>query len=405
MRILITQETDWLTKTPAQQHHLAEMLSLKGHQVRVIDYELLWRKKMKRGLLARRQVFPAVSKIHRGAGIDVIRPGMVQIPGLVYASLIFSHKKEIERQMKDFQPDVIVGFGILNSYSALRAAADHGIPFVYYWIDVLDLLIPFKAFQPLGKLVEKLTLKKAHRVLTINEKLREYVVRMGAPPERTSVIRAGINFSQFKEVPENKKVFSGERNGSEEITLFFMGWLYDFSGLKEVARELTRHRQKNIRLLIVGEGDAYDELKKIREKYDLHDRLILTGRRPYTEMPALIAASDVCLLPAYPREKIMQDIVPIKTYEYMAMSKPVISTRLPGVMMEFGEDHGVVYVDNPEDVIPKALELAAGNRLGDLGEKARKFVESNSWEKVTREFESVLEEAVKETEHEKSGCL
>ena len=33
MRILFTQETDWIKRNPAQQHHLAEMLSLKGHDI------------------------------------------------------------------------------------------------------------------------------------------------------------------------------------------------------------------------------------------------------------------------------------------------------------------------------------------------------------------------------------
>ena len=30
MKILITQETDWLKRNPIIQHHLAEMLSLRG---------------------------------------------------------------------------------------------------------------------------------------------------------------------------------------------------------------------------------------------------------------------------------------------------------------------------------------------------------------------------------------
>ena len=68
----------------------------------------------------------------------------------------------------------------------------------------------------------------------------------------------------------------------------------------------------------------------------------------------IVAASDICILPAYPDEEIMQDIVPIKIYEYMAMSKPVITTKLPGIMMEFGEDNGISYVDKPEDVVLKA---------------------------------------------------
>ncbi|MDD5702097.1 MAG: hypothetical protein PHU23_08600, partial [Dehalococcoidales bacterium] len=92
MRVLITQETDWLIKTPAQQHHLSEMLSLRGHRVRVIDYELLWKKQGKKELVSKRDVYLDISKIHRNASVTVIRPGILKIPGLVYASLIFSHK-------------------------------------------------------------------------------------------------------------------------------------------------------------------------------------------------------------------------------------------------------------------------------------------------------------------------
>jgi hypothetical protein len=36
-----------------------------------------------------------------------------------------------------------------------------------------------------------------------------------------------------------------------------MGWLYQFSGLKEVAPQLARKDNPNLKLLIVGEGDAY----------------------------------------------------------------------------------------------------------------------------------------------------
>jgi hypothetical protein len=42
MKILIVQESDWIGRGPHQQHQLADRLSLRGHQVRVIDYEILW---------------------------------------------------------------------------------------------------------------------------------------------------------------------------------------------------------------------------------------------------------------------------------------------------------------------------------------------------------------------------
>ena len=258
------------------------------------------------------------------------------------------------------------------------------------------MLIPFKPFQAIGKIAESNTLKQADRVLVINEKLRDYVIKMGASPERTQVLRAGIDTNRFDPANRGNAIRRRYKLTKEDVILFFMGWLYSFSGLTEVASRLAQIDNDNLKLLVVGEGDAYEELQRIREKYKLQDRLILTGKKPYQEIPAFIAASDICLLPAYPNEKIMQDIVPIKMYEYMAMEKPVIATKLPGVMKEFGQDNGVVYVDSPEDVVAKAIELTQNDSVKELGAKARSFVERYSWDKVTDEFEKILMEVIKE---------
>jgi len=399
MKLLFTQETDWLERNPSQQHHLAEMLSLRGHEIRVIDYELLWRTEGERELYSRRQVFNNVSKIHDGARVTVIRPGIIKIPWLDYASLVFSHKKEIERQIEEFAPDAVIGFGILNSYLSVRASKKGDIPFVYYWIDVLHRLIPFKPFQFIGRLVEGRTLRQSDTVLTINDKLRDYVIRLGASPERTHVLRAGIDSGHFNPHGNSDSLRAEYGLKNDDFVLFFMGWLYSFSGLKEVAFQLAKVENHNIKLLIIGEGDAYEELQRIRQKYNLQDRVILTGKKAYSEIPALIATADICLLPAYPWEPVMQDIVPIKMYEYMAMGKPVIATKLPGVMREFDKGNGVVYVDKPEDIIAKALELAKGGKLEGLGIKARKFAGKNSWGNITDEFERILAEVMKEKQH------
>jgi len=401
MRILFTQETDWIERNPAQQHHLAEMLSLRGHEVRAIDFEFLWRTQGKKKLLSRRCVFDNISKIHDGAGVRVIRPGIIKIPVLDYASLVFTHRGEIGRQLKEFRPDAIVGWGILNSYLAMRAARKHKIPFVYYWIDVLERLIPNKLFQGTGKFVEIQTLKHTDKILAINEKLGDYVTELGASPAKIKLLRAGVDVKRFNPDSNNHAVREQYGLAKDDIVLFFMGWLYHFSGLKEMAIELSRIKNDRLKCLIVGDGDAYDELQQIVKTRNLEGRLILTGKKPYQEIPAFIAAADFCLLPAYINEDVMQDIVPIKMYEYMAMKKPVIATRLPGVVKEFGQDNGVVYIELPEEAPAKALEILESNQAKELGEKARRFVERNSWDNIAREFEDILEGVIKEKKNER----
>ena len=299
MNILFTQETDWIQRNPAQQHHLAEMLSLRGNEIRVIDFPFLWRAQKKRKLISNREIFNNITKIHVNAQVQIIRPSIVQIALLDYVSLLYSHRKELLRQINEFHPDVIVGWGILNSYLAKNISRKNDVPFIYYWIDVLDRLIPIKAFGKFGKIVESRTLRQADRIITINERLSEYVIKLGAPKGRIKVIRAGIDNRRFNPsnyIEERKYVRKNFGISEKDTVLFFMGWLYNFSGLKEVCKKLLSSNNKDIKIMIVGEGDAYNELNDISKGVA---NIILTGKKPYDEIPSLIAASDLCMLPAY----------------------------------------------------------------------------------------------------------
>ena len=76
------------------------------------------------------------------------------------------------------------------------------------------------------------------------------------------------------------------------------------------------------------------------------------------------------------------------------MGKPVITTKLPGVMKEFGEDRGEIYVERSEDALWKAVELIESGVVEECGSKTRRFVEDSGWGDLVEEFEGVLEEIV-----------
>ena len=388
MKILVVQESDWIKRNPHQQHHLMERLSLRKHQVRVIDYPIEW--KEEKGRYNKRNVVDGYYKIHPEARVQVITPSILKLPYFIYPSMLFYHRREIKRQIKEFKPDVIVGFGIINTYLASRTAKKENIPFIYYWIDVLHMLIPEKGFQALGEYLERVTIKNSTQVLAINHKLEDFVRAMGA--DNTKVIGAGIDLEKFDPEIDGMGIRKEYGINDEDTLLFFMGFLYNFAGLKEVALEIANGAHPNLKLMIVGDGDGYQELQDIVEKNDLNSKVILAGLKSYSEIPEFVQASDICILPAYPDEKIMQDIVPIKIYEYMAMCKPVITTKLPGIMMEFGEGNGIFYVDKPSDVVPKSYDID----IIAEGRKARKFVEKNDWKKITDEFENTINGVLKD---------
>jgi glycosyltransferase involved in cell wall biosynthesis len=367
-----------------------ERLSVKGHEVRVIDFDIEWRRKPKSELYSKRKDFNGVSKACKGLGVTVVRPGLLKLPLLDYASIVLTHTMEIRRQIVEFKPDVIVGLGILNTFIAAQMSKLYRVPFIYYLIDTLHTLIPYQPLKFLGKHLESHTLKHCNVVCVINEELKRYAVEMGARPEKVHVVRAGVDMERFNPSIDGYTIRTKLGINKDDVVLFFMGWLYQFSGLREVAIELAKVRDAypNIRLLIVGKGDVYHELQQIKQDYGLQ-QLILAGWQPYETIPEYIAASDICLLPAYNNE-VMRNIVPIKMYEYMACGKPVISTRLPGIMKEFG-NNGVIYVDKPTEVLMKAIKLYNDNKaIKKWGAGARNFVEKYSWDKITDDFEHIL---------------
>ena len=395
MRILVVQESDWLEKGPHQSHHLMERLSARGHEIRVIDFEILWRQKGRSSRISKRTVFEHVRKATDNGEVTVIRPPIIKVGLLDYFSLLFTHTIEIRRQLDEFKPDLIVGFGILNAFIARRLAKEDNIPFLYYVIDELHRLVPIEFLRNPAKTIESLNMRKSDSIVSINEGLRDYTITMGAKRPRTEVIRAGVDLSIYDAVSQDVQQSVRAMYGFSEndVILFFMGWLYPFSGLREVVGELSKLQWKNsrIKLLIVGEGEISKEIRDTISRNGMDGIVVIEGWKDYSELPKYILASDICILPAL-RHNIMMNIVPIKMYEYLAAGKPVIATNLPGLRSEFGDSNGVIYVERPDDVPAAAKELSDKGLAESVGEKGRKFVEKFTWDDITNSFERLLDE-------------
>ena len=383
MKILVVQESDWIERGPHQSHHLMERLTQNGDEVRVIDYEINWKKNIDKGLFFKREIFSHIHKAVESGDVTVIRPSFIRMPMFCYFSMYLTHYMEIRRQIDSFKPDVIIGFGLVNANIAIKLGHQHNIPFIYYIIDQLHLLVPEKRLQALAETVEKSNYMHSDEIISINEGLREYTISLGAEQAKTKVIRAGVDLGRFFGV-DGSTIRKTYGITDEDVVLFFMGWLYSFSGLDEVALELIKSSESHIKLFILGKGELLGKLKEIK-KNDSKNSLIIEDWKPYSEVPKYLAAGDICLLPAKQSE-IMKNIVPIKMYEYMAAGKVVFSTDLPGIRKEFGIGHGVMYVNNAKEIIDLARKMMKEKRIKEEGLVGSNFVKSNDWAYTTSSF-------------------
>jgi glycosyltransferase involved in cell wall biosynthesis len=314
------------------------------------------------------------------------------MPLLDYLSLAATFRWQIKHEIQRFRPDVIVGFtGVISNYWGAVLAESMHIPYIDYWLDATDQLVPEPFLRPVAGMISRRTLEKATSVLTLNETLREYVVELGANPSTTQVLPGGVDLRTFDPArTDSQRMRDKYGLSKDDLVLFFMGWIYDFSGLQEAVLELARYRElrPDLKLLIVGEGDFYQTLQEIVRESHVQESVVFTGKVPYTEIPELIAAADIALLPAHDNE-IMRNAVPIKIYEYLAMHKPTICTKLSGIMREFGSNCGILYIEKPEDAVGVAANLTHED-VRILKMQAKQFIKNHDWDKITDRFEETL---------------
>lgn len=395
MRILLIEETNWDLRGPHQQHHLMERLSSLGHEIRIIDYNFLWESDKIEGIFSKKFIFKNKPKVIPSSNsINIIRPSMIRIPILNYISIPIFHSKVILEEIIKFKPEIIIGFSLLNNTIALLFSKIFKIPFIYYINDHLHTLVPLDFMKFFAKALEEFNIRNATEICVINKGLMDYVIELGGSKKKIHIFPGGVDLIKYND--NSKRDILRKTFGITENTtvLFFMGWMYTFSGLKELSDYIVEKEDNipNITLLIVGTGDLFDYISKSKTKLKNKNKIILTGQVEFKEIASYLQIADICLLPAYNNDT-MNNIVPIKLYEYLGAGKPVICTKLKGVFKEFGENNGMIYIHKPIDVFNKIPLILKNYEI--ISKSALKFVSNYDWSVIIQNFERFILNVIK----------
>jgi glycosyltransferase involved in cell wall biosynthesis len=176
----------------------------------------------------------------------------------------------------------------------------------------------------------------------------------------------------------------------------FVGNLAPWQGVEVLIRAFARLQVRDPLLVIVGGGQARAALEVTAKELGVAGRVRFVGTVPYHEVPAYVAACDVCTAPMS-RERLKSGSSAIKVYEYLACERPVVASRIPG--LEFVESEDLGRLVPPEDV--QALSAALVAALEDevwrqeAGRRGRAYVLRHAgWPAVAAAVEDVCRRAV-----------
>jgi glycosyltransferase involved in cell wall biosynthesis len=139
-------------------------------------------------------------------------------------------------------------------------------------------------------------------------------------------------------------------------------------------------------LLLIGPKDPAFEPERFAALVARPNVLHL-GPRPFETLPSYLRLIDVGLVP-YGDTEFNRLSFPLKTLEYLAAGRPVVSTPLPAV--RWLETELVTLAATPEAFAQSVAQAAARPRDAEIVGRRRAFAERHSWARRAEAFAGLL---------------
>ncbi|NIA69678.1 glycosyltransferase family 4 protein [Pelagibius litoralis] len=211
------------------------------------------------------------------------------------------------------------------------------------------------ALDEIARGIEAEVFAKADALMVVSRPLADYVHGRGAAPQRVHVTGNAVDGTRFHpgvvpaDVPDIPK---------DAFVLGFSGSLKRWHGVDVLmtAFRNLKSRMPEAHLLIVGDGPKHGWIEGFAQGADLMDSVTMTGWQPHAALPGLIARMDVATAP-YPQSD-NHYFSPLKLFEYMAVGRPIIASRI-GQTAEVIADgrNGVLVPPGDADALAEAVMI------------------------------------------------
>lgn len=388
MRILIANDQHWPMKSgvATAARTLAQGMAARGHTVMVV----------------------APSQTGRGysetdENYEITRIRSFGLPFRKNLRVSVTYDREMRRILDEFQPDIVhVHTQLTVGLGMLRAAVSRNIPVVATnHVMPENMIKNIKVLSPISRPVSYIISEygallyrgASHIVMPTESALKLFnTTRIEAP---ASAISNGINLDRFKPgkpSPEMYEKFGIPRNVP---IITWIGRLDDEKHINMLIQslELLRWSGKDFHAVIVGAGNAEDDLHELVETLRLEENVTFTGLVSDEDLVKLHRVGDIFAVPS-PAE-----LQCLAMLESMASGKPVVAVDAGalGELCVTGKTGYLLPVDDIE-AMAKALVTLLDNpkRRATFGKRSLVMAKKHDVKVVMPEFEALYDRLVAE---------
>ena len=287
--------------------------------------------------------------------------------------------------------DVVYERNGLYKMGVAMACKQLGLPYVLF-VEADEILEHDYMGKPItgmlrwrAKKMFQYNLNAADCVICVSEQSKGHLVtEWGVPEEKVAVFPNGVDVERFRPYPEARCEVRASLGIDANLLTLFVGSFYQWH---DVATLLDAFAQvvaayPDARLVLAGDGSQRQAMMQRAADIGLGDAVQFTGLVAHAEVPRLMAAADIAVVP-YPPMKHNLWLSPLKLFEYLASGTAVIASAV-GQLTEVIQDGSNGLLVPPGDA--PAMAAALQRLIGDpalrarLGQQARQdAVQKHSW--------------------------
>jgi glycosyltransferase involved in cell wall biosynthesis len=287
------------------------------------------------------------------------------------------------------------GHPYLSSLAAAKLAKRYNKPFILTqhntFIEYNSIWDTVENLNDLA--VGKQTIKEAKKIIVISKATKNYVLRLGADPEKVEVIYNGVDLERFKP-SDSKGVTVRKKLGIAEdaVVAATVRRLVYKNGIDTLidCAQITASTNPRLVYLVIGKGPDFEAVKTRIAQLGIEKNFILAGFVSDEELPSYYNASDFFILPSKSGEGL-----PLVALEAMASGLPVVATDVGGIREVSQKGYGMIVPPNQPQLLANAVIAVANQNLASQHQKLREImIEKYSWdvniERVTKVYQEII---------------
>jgi glycosyltransferase involved in cell wall biosynthesis len=315
--------------------------------------------------------------------------------GIPYAIPQISSFKTFLETVKSNDLIHVHGHPYLSSFLAAKIAKRYSKPLV------LTQHNTFIEYNNIWDIAEKLNdlavgkqvLKEADKIIVVSNATRNYVLSLGADPEKTVVLHNGVDLNRFKPLPEVKGEMRKKLGISEDtcvvLTVRRLVYKNGIDTLLESA-EIAVKKNPKLAFVVVGKGPDFEEVKERIVQLGMQRNFRLTGFVSDEDLPFYYNVADLFALPSKSGEGL-----PLVVLEAMACGLPVIATDVGGTSEVMSEDYRKLVPPNVPISLAEAILKFSCKDLTALKKELRVMMEQKySWDLNVEKLGKIYEELI-----------